>query len=24
HVMAKVKTKSHHEDTIDWVKENLA
>ena len=24
HVMAKVKTKSHHEDTLEWIKENLA
>ena len=24
HVMAKVKTKSHHEDTLQWVRENLA
>lgn len=23
HVMAKVKTKSHHEDTLDWIKQNL-
>ena len=23
HVMAKVKTKSHHEDTLQWVQENL-
>ena len=24
HVMTKVKTKSHHEDTLEWIKENLA
>jgi peroxiredoxin Q/BCP len=23
HVMAKVKTKSHHEDTLQWVRENI-
>jgi len=23
HVMEKVKTKSHHEDTLDWIKQNL-
>ena len=23
HVMGKVKTKSHHEDTLDWIKQNL-
>jgi peroxiredoxin Q/BCP len=23
HVMAKVKTKTHHQDSLDWIKENL-
>lgn len=23
HVMEKVKTKSHHDDTLDWIKQNL-
>ena len=23
HIMDKVKTKSHHDDVLDWIKENL-